>query len=93
MPLEKEFNQYKRKYGKFLFEKNNLAINFFDDGLRRFLSLESNNLELLLNRFIEFYNIYSEFSNSKIEPMMNILAVYENKTMWRVLIFLRERGK
>lgn len=93
MPLEKEFNQYKRKYGKFLFEKNNLAINFFDDGLRRFLSLESNDLELLLNSFIEFYNIYSGFSNSKIEPMMNILAVYENKKMWRVLIFLREKHR
>ena len=93
MPLEKDFHQLKLRYGKLLFEKNNLSINYFDDGLRRFLSFESNNFELLKSIFNVFYNIYLEFSNSKIEPMMNILASYENQGIWRILIFLREKHR
>ncbi len=93
MPIEKEFPQLKLRYGKLLYEKNNLSINFIDDGLRRFLSLESNDLELLRNSFNIFYNTYSEFSNSKIEPMMNILTFFENNEIWRVIIFLREKHR
>lgn len=93
MPVEEEFNQLKLKYGKLLYESNNLSFNVFDDGLRRFLSLESNDLELLKNSFKVFYNTYSEFSDSKVEPMMNILAVYEKNMLWRVLIFLREKHR
>jgi ATP adenylyltransferase/5',5'''-P-1,P-4-tetraphosphate phosphorylase II len=93
MPVEEEFNQLKLKYGKLLYEKDNLSVNVFDDGLRRFLSLESNNLKLLKNSFKVFYDTYLEFSNGKIEPMMNILAVYDKFMIWRVLIFLREKHR
>ncbi|MFZ0452278.1 MAG: DUF4922 domain-containing protein [Ignavibacteriaceae bacterium] len=93
MPLGKDFQQLKLRYGKLLYEKHNLSITYFDDGLRRFISLESNEFDLLTKSFKIFYDIYSEFSYGKIEPMMNIIAVYENNEIWRILIFLREKHR
>lgn len=93
MPVEKGFDQLKKKYGIVLYEKDSLIITIIDDGLRRFLSFESREIEILKNSFDIFYKTYSEFSESEIEPMMNILAVYEDESIWRILIFLRERHR
>ncbi len=93
MPVENEFHQLRKKFGEALVEQDNLTINIIDDGLRRFLSFESKELNILKNSFEIFYNIYSEVSISKIEPMMNILAAYETEMGWRILIFLREKHR
>jgi hypothetical protein len=93
MPIEKEFHKLKIKYGDLLINRNSLTITIIDDGLRRFLSLESREIEVLKNSFQIFYKIYDELSKSKIEPMMNILAAYENDSIWRILIFLREKHR
>ena len=93
MPIEKEFYRLKKKYGEVLFEGESLIITTFDDGLRRFLSFESKESKILESSFETFYNIYSEISKSKIEPMMNILAFYEGESAWRILIFLREKHR
>ena len=78
---------------KILLEKDNLKINVIDDGLRRFLTFESKEIEILRNSFDIFYELYSEVSLNKIEPMMNILAFYEKESGWRIFIFLRERHR
>ena len=93
MPVENGFNQLKKKYGDVLLEKESITITIIDDGLRRFLSFESREIEILKRSFDIFYKTYKEFSKSEIEPMMNILAVYDNESMWRVLIFLREKHR
>ncbi len=93
MPVEKEFRQLKIKHGEILLEKDNLKINMIDDGLRRFLTLESGEIEILRNSFDIFYELYSEVSFYKIEPMMNILAFYEKESGWKIFIFLRERHR
>ena len=93
MPVDLEFNQLKKQYGEILFAQENLTITFIDDGLRRFLSFESNTIEILESSFEIFYKIYSEVSPSIVEPMMNILVFYENDSAWRILVFLREKHR
>jgi Domain of unknown function (DUF4922) len=91
MPVEKGLVQIKKKYAEILFEKNNLTVNAVDDGLRRFLLIESGEIGALKESFEIFYKTYSELSANEAEPMMNILVFYENS--WKVLIFLREKHR
>ena len=93
MPLDKEFDLVKKEYGEILSEGKNLTACIIDDGLRRFISFESNETTALKNSFENFYEIYSGITANKKEPMMNILAYYEKSAGWRIIIFLREKHR
>jgi len=93
MPIDKEFDRLKKEHGEILSGSKNLTAGIIDDGLRRFISFESNEIEALKNVFENFYEIYSEISTNKNEPMMNILAYYEKVSGWQIIIFLREKHR
>ena len=93
MPLDKEFDLVKKEYGEILSEGKNLTACIIDDGLRRFISFESNETTALKNSFENFYEIYSGITANKKEPMMNILAYYEKSAGGRIIIFLREKHR
>lgn len=91
LPIEKELEQLKSKYGNTLLNNNNAHVSKIDDGLRRFITLESDNIDRLEELF---NNIYAEMplQNNDIEPMINILSWYE-KNKWIVCVFLREKHR
>ena len=93
MPFEKEFEELKKKYGEKIFEDNNLSVFGADDGLRRYLSIEGKDRDDVSTVFDTFYGIYDTLLSSGEEPMMNVLASYEEDSGWRIVIFLREKHR
>lgn len=93
MPIDDEFHQIKNEYGREIFEDDNLSVFAIDDGLRKFISIESIEKELAVNTFNSFYKTYSELMNEKQEPMINLVSFYEEEYGWRVIIFLRAKHR
>ena len=91
MPIDDEFHLIKNEYGNEIFEDDNLSVYAIDDGLRKFISIESLDESLILQTFNKFYSTYSELMNEKQEPMINLISFYEEEFGWRVIIFLRAK--
>jgi ATP adenylyltransferase/5',5'''-P-1,P-4-tetraphosphate phosphorylase II len=90
MPIESELATIKSKYGNPLIASSDLKLISVDDGLRRFLVLESNkadSLDKIFTRVIRFMKNQS----SDQEPMLNMLCYY--KQGWQLLIFPREKHR
>lgn len=93
MPIDDEFHQIKNEYGKMIYEDNDLSFYAVDDGIRKFISIESLDKNLVVKTFNNFYKIYSELLNEKQEPMINLISFYEEEYGWRVIIFLRSKHR
>ena len=93
MPIDDEFHQIKNECGEEIFEDDRLSVFAIDDGLRKFISIESLDKELIINSFNKFYKTYSEVMNEEREPMINIVSFYEDEFGWRVIIFLRAKHR
>lgn len=93
MPLVDEFHLIKNEYGEVLLANGLATVYGIDDGLRRFISIESDDKFSAEQVFDNFYSIYSKVSNAQDEPMMNIIAYYEEVYGWIILIFLREKHR
>lgn len=91
MPIEAEIEALKLRYGKKLNTKKGLELTALDDGLRRFLLLESDRAQLLE----EVFSQLSAFMRQHIkgaEPMLNILS-YCKGGRWQVMVFPREKHR
>lgn len=93
MPIDDEFHQIKNEYGKVIFEDDNLSFFAVDDGIRKFISIESLDKKLVVKIFNKFYKTYSELMNAEQEPLMNLVSFYEEEYGWRVIIFLRAKHR
>jgi ATP adenylyltransferase/5',5'''-P-1,P-4-tetraphosphate phosphorylase II len=93
MPVEDEFNYLKNEYGEIITETSNLIISAVDDGLRKFISIETKDSNLLNEVFQNIYNTYDSLNNGNEEPMMNIVSSYEEEFGWRLIIFLRSKHR
>jgi ATP adenylyltransferase/5',5'''-P-1,P-4-tetraphosphate phosphorylase II len=93
MSIDDEFHQLKNAYGKMIFENDDLSFYAIDDGLRKFISIESLDKDLVLNTFNKFYKTYSKLMNEEQEPMINLVSFYEEEFGWRVIIFLRAKHR
>jgi hypothetical protein len=93
MPIDDEFHQIKNEYGKVIYEDDNLSFYAIDDGVRKFVSIESLNKKLVVNTFNKFYKTYSELMNEEQEPMINLVSFYEAEYGWRIIIFLRAKHR
>jgi len=90
MPIDDEFQQIKNEYGEVMSVSEETTVAGIDDGLRKFISIESKNPQAI----ISFFNIiYEKISTSEEEPMMNILSFFEEEFGWRVLIFFRQKHR
>lgn len=92
LPIDDEFHSLKNEYGEILTESDSLTVAGIDDGLRRFISIESVEIGVAEKIFDLFYNIYSKISTND-EPLMNIISSYEEESGWRILIFLRAKHR
>ncbi|MHB1686280.1 MAG: DUF4922 domain-containing protein [Ignavibacteriaceae bacterium] len=93
MPVDKDYNYLKEKFGEKIFTKENINIYGVDDGLRRFISFESKDENAIKKFFNIFYSLYESVSGSSEEPKMNVLSFYDNEIGWRVIFFLREKHR
>lgn len=93
IPMDDEFHQIKNEYGEKIYEDDVLSFYAIDDGLRKFVSIESLDKELVINTFDKFYKAYSGLMHEEQEPMMNIVCFYEEEFGWRVIIYLRRKHR
>ncbi len=93
MPVEREFNYLRKNFGEKLFEEEGFSVYGVDDGIRRMIFMEGDVEDILINTFNNFYEILTSISNTKEEPMMNIISSYEADTGWRIIIFLRSKHR
>ena len=93
MTIDNEFHQIKNEYGKVIYENDDLSFYAIDDGLRKFISIESLDKELVVNTFNKFYKTYSELMNEEQEPMINLVSFFEEEYGWRIIIFLRAKHR
>jgi hypothetical protein len=93
MPLVDEFHLIKNEYGEILLNSGSGTVCGIDDGLRRFISIESTSSNFAEKVFDSFYSSYSKVTNAQDEPMMNIISYYEDVYGWIILIFLREKHR
>lgn len=91
IPLDYEYELIKGKYGKAILVDERINVFGINDGLRKFIAMESNSIDELYSFFSSIYSVISD-SSAKEEPMLNIISNYVlNK--WRVLVFLRGKHR
>ena len=90
LPIESEYETLKTKYGWIIRKGPDVSITSIDDGLRRFIVLESVSKEEILKGFNHILRYTSDLQEEE-EPMMNIISFYQAK--WRVMVFLREKHR
>jgi hypothetical protein len=100
MPIDDGFHSLKNEYGEILINDGLVVVAGVDDGLRKFISIETPEISSAEKTFNNFYNYYSKISDAEVEPMMNIISFYdpakpgdEENYGWRVLIFLRRKHR
>lgn len=93
MPIDNDFHQIKNESGTIIFENEKFSTAAVDDGLRKFISIETPDAEEACRCFNYVYDSFKELSGLNDEPMMNIVSTFEEEFGWRILIFLREKHR
>ncbi len=93
MPIEDDYHQLKNEYGKFILEDEELMVTSVDDGVRRFLIIESTKEKKIIKAFKIFYKAYAEISSTSTEPMFNIISTYNAEYGWSLISFLRDKHR
>jgi hypothetical protein len=90
MPIEGELESLREGFGAALSSGEGVSYTAINDGLRRFLLLESLQKKPIEDAFIRISAYMRRLVNGA-EPMLNIL-VYFNKG-WQVLVFPRDKHR
>lgn len=92
LPILDDYEGLKNEYGKEIV-KGKIYAYHVEDGLRKMFFLESSSRHSLVRYFNVLYNYYEEITESRVEPMMNIISVYEEDKGWKVIIFFRHKHR
>lgn len=93
MPIDDEADLIANEFGEVIIDNDEIIALAVDDGLRKYIHIESSNENMLINFFNNFYKIYSELINETQEPLLNIVSFFDNEFGWRVIIFLRAKHR
>ncbi len=93
MPIENDIQQLKNDFGKIVQEDEFITTTFIDDGLRKLILIESAEQKMIEKSFRKFFKAYKDFSKEEVEPMLNILCIYNEEFGWSVIIFLRSKHR
>jgi hypothetical protein len=87
MPLDSEYPEIVRRYGRVVRESAGVRCIAVDGYLRRFVSLESASRDLLAREFGRLMGCLKALSHDDEEPMVNVVVSFENG--WRIVVFPR----
>ncbi len=93
MPIDDEADLLANEFGKVIIDNQDITALAVDDGLRKFILIESINKKLAIEFFDKFYKFYSELVNESQEPLQNIVCFYNDEFGWRIIIFLRSKHR
>jgi ATP adenylyltransferase/5',5'''-P-1,P-4-tetraphosphate phosphorylase II len=88
LPIETEFELLESRYAQTLFNSGRIMIHAVEQYLRRFVSIVSSSKDEIIQAF--HFLTSSLPSADAGEPMLNVLAYYDNNK-WRIILF--PRGK
>lgn len=99
MTIDWTWEKLVEKHGEWIRQASEIRIAKVDDGLRRFIVIESSDRDSVLKSFGKLYRKF-ESLNSQIhpsepdmeEPMLNILCSFE-QNKWRLIVFLRKKHR
>ncbi len=99
MPIDIHWEDMAGRHGTWIADDDKIRMARVDDGLRRYVIMESDNKPKLLQNFEQIYTAFAEASRQAgseagedEEPMLNILTTQENGR-WRVICFLRRKHR
>ncbi len=92
MTIDKEYIEIRNRFGQKINSIDGIFSFVIDDGLRKMLSIESSNREMLIDYFAKVLNALEKVMSENQEPMFNIISFFE-KNYWRIVIFLREKHR
>jgi ATP adenylyltransferase/5',5'''-P-1,P-4-tetraphosphate phosphorylase II len=92
IPVEFEFCNMADKLGPLVLRNGKIDVRFFENHLRYFISFESQHKGELLFAFKTFVKAFKKISTANEEPLMNIIASYNEKS-WRLIIFPRHKHR
>jgi hypothetical protein len=90
MPIENDIFSFSGK--KLLKEDKRGNIYAMEHYLRKALIFESAHLEWLVNEFETVFSCLEQLQPDEEEPMMNIVALYEND-LWQLILFPRKQHR
>lgn len=90
MPIEDELRAITTKHGRTLKHYPELTVTAVEDGLRRFVLLESMEKAVLNGAFKHILAFVRTLQPGE-EPMINMLSYYSDG--WQILVFPRERHR
>lgn len=90
MPIEKEIDDLKARYGQVLREDSGIVLTAVADGLRRYYVMESDSKEKLEELAAGAFHMIRKMQNGA-EPMINMLSYYTGG--WRVILFPRDKHR
>lgn len=90
MPIEDDIGTLQEHYGEVIAHGNGFTASAVEDGLRRFIVLESDRKEPLEWVFPQISGYLKQFSKEG-ESTLNMLAYYNEK--WQILVFPRKRHR
>ncbi len=90
LPVEQEIDDLKNNFAKNLRGISNSDVFAIDDGLRRFMLIESNDSDSVSRSFQVIRNFLTQSTDD--EPMLNILSYYR-KNCWQLIVFLRKKHR
>jgi ATP adenylyltransferase/5',5'''-P-1,P-4-tetraphosphate phosphorylase II len=91
MPIETELKNITPQKGTLLFEENNTAVYGISNYLRNLFLIKSSDKEKAVSQFEALLKTIQTETNSSEEPMMNIIALYDNE--WKILVFPRAKHR
>jgi ATP adenylyltransferase/5',5'''-P-1,P-4-tetraphosphate phosphorylase II len=91
MPLDREYDFVKLRE-PILSSTQSLRVYAIQNYLRRFVSLESTNSDVLCRAFDIVHSSLQKITSSAEEPLLNILASFD-AGVWRMIIFPRAKHR
>jgi ATP adenylyltransferase/5',5'''-P-1,P-4-tetraphosphate phosphorylase II len=89
VPLENDYSALIKNFGELIVNKSEIKLIFVNHPFRPFLSIESVDKVKIHNLFGKMLNSLIIFTNSKEEPLLNVISYFEEEK-WKVIIFPRE---
>lgn len=92
LPIDAEYEAMKQNGASWLAQSGSLRACSIENCLRRHITLESSDAELLQRAFGALYEVFQDGGPAGEEPMLNILGFYTNAE-WRVHFFPRAKHR
>jgi len=93
LPIFDQLELIKNKFGQLHKSGSNISVHSIDDGLRKFILMQSLDAQLVDNYFQKIYTVLNKRNEKISEPMLNILCTYDGNSGWTVLVFVRSKHR